>query len=644
MVLVKTKIAWAALWLLLLGLAVAWRVQNLNSFGLSNDEGVYLMWGRLVADGYPLYRDTVAVQPPLFFETLALAFRLFGDTLLVGRWTMLAGFGLLAAGLSWLAYQTGRWPAAISALVLLALAPLVFTFSRLAMAEIPATALAVLAIALLVVYTRRPHWGWLVASGLLLGLSLIFKTLNPFVVAPAAVLLMLHHTLPQQVNVAAQLVSPHKHWRRLLLDGAAWGAAAALPVALVFVLYDSATAYDQLVVFRNDLRAAVPGSWPETWDHFALFFAGHWSFWLLAIGSIISTTWQAARFDGKTATSPLFPKILCNFVWLVWLLSGVLLLVWHTPLFAHHFVVLLPPLILLGAGFVADAISLWPAASLPLRLGLALPLLVAALGVPAMVQTNRQTVAAVTGGREQDALAFLDTVTNPNDFVMGDSQLLIFMANRRTPPPLGDLALVGIKAGRQTADRLVRLTTDYRSPAVVQWALRLPWLPDYLTWVEQNYLARRVWDNDHIIYFVRRIPPDEPLPNPQNVPLGDSLALRGFSIDPNPARPGQALQLSVYWQTAAPLAEDYTIFTQLLDSTGALAAGFDHQPLGGNFPTSQWPAGEIVTDRLRLPLPAELPPGRYTLVTGMYRLSTGERLPVAGGPGDSVVLSRLDVK
>jgi len=34
---------------LIFALAVAWRVQNLDAYGLSNDEGVYLMWGRLVA-------------------------------------------------------------------------------------------------------------------------------------------------------------------------------------------------------------------------------------------------------------------------------------------------------------------------------------------------------------------------------------------------------------------------------------------------------------------------------------------------------------------------------------------------------------------------------------------------------------------
>jgi hypothetical protein len=523
---VKTKILWAAFWLLILLMAFAWRAQNLDSFGLSNDEGVYLMWGRLVADGYPLYSSTVAVQPPLFLETLGVAFRLAGDSVAVGRWAMLAGFVGLAVALSWLAFQSAGWPAAISALILLALAPVVFTFSRLAMAEIPATALAVGSLALVVQYTRRGGWGWLAASGLLFGLSLIFKTLNPFLVAPVATLLIIHHSLPQQINVLARLISPHKHWRELVIDLLGWAIIAILPVTAVFVLYDPAAAYDQLVAFRGDLRTAAPGSWTDTWTRLQLFFAGHWSFLLLAIAGIMSTTWQAARFDGETA-GPTSPRIVYDFLWLVWLLAGAMLLLWHTPLFDHHFVVLLPPLILLAASFIGDGVRFWPRSSMAGRAAFGAVLAAALLGVPAMVRANQQAVAVVTGGREQDALQLLDAVTAPADFVMGDSQFLIFMANRRTPPPLGDLALVGIKAGRQTSARLIRLTEEYQSPAVVRWALRLPWLPDYLHWVEQNYLAQRVWDNDHIIHFVRRIPPTEPLPNPRQTRLGESVALLG---------------------------------------------------------------------------------------------------------------------
>ena len=166
---------------------------------------------------------------------------------------------------------------------------------------------------------------------------------------------------------------------------------------------------------------------------------------------------------------------------------------------------------------------------------------------------------------------------------MGDSQLLIFMANRRTPPPLGDVALVAIKAGRQTSEKMVALTQQYQSPAVLQWSLRLPWLPDYLAWVEQNYLARRVWDNDHLIYYAPRWPAGAPLPHAQNIPLGPALALRGYMLDTAAARPGQPLTIKLYWQTDAVLAQDYTVFSQLLTPAGAWAA----RPWRFTIPTSQ---------------------------------------------------------
>jgi hypothetical protein len=350
-------------------------------------------------------------------------------------------------------------------------------------------------------------------------------------------------------------------------------------------------------------------------------------------------------------------------IWTVWLVAGVIMLGWHSPLFPHHFVVLLPPLILLGSEFISDWLSVirnwWavggPRAEGPLRaerlhtrwsevILYSLVVFVAAFNLPAIVKANQETVAIVTGGREAEALKLLRAVSNPDDFVMGDSQLLIFMANRRTPPPMGDIALVAIKAGRQTSERMVGLTETYQAPAVVQWSLRLPWLPEYLAWVEANYLARRVWDNDHLIYFGRRIPRGEAIPNERSDRLGDSLALRGFQMEGDSLRPGQDLNLKVYWQTAAPLTSDYTVFTQLLDRHGTLVASWDSQPLSGYFPTSQWPVNEIVTDVIRLPLPADLPSGDYSLITGMYLLDTLERLRTPDGASDYLTLTTLRIK
>ncbi len=73
-------------------------------------------------------------------------------------------------------------------------------------------------------------------------------------------------------------------------------------------------------------------------------------------------------------------------------------------------------------------------------------------------------------------------------------------------------------------------------------------------------------------------------------------------------------------------------------------AGQDSQPLGGYLPTSQWPANEIVTDIIRLPLPADLPDGDYSLITGMYVLETLERLPVMDDDRDYLNLTTIEIK
>lgn len=616
------------LWLAILVLALAWRAQHLDAFSLSNDEGAHLMWARLAADGYPLYSETQAVQAPLFIEAVGLSFQLFGQSVETGRWLILFSFSLLATLLSWLAYRAGGWLAALVALVLLAVSPLCFTFSRLVMAEIPATALAVVSLALAFGFWDTGRRGWLVASGLALGLSFLTKALYPFLAVPVGLLLLWRCPWPGS-------------WRCLGRDSLWWAAGVLFPLALTLLLYPPATLYDQLMRFRGDLRQAVPGSPAETWAQFELFLRSHWGFWLLAFSGIMA--FIVSKADGHKAASERQPAGNLDFLsWTAWLAAGVVMLWWHTPLFPHHFVVLLPPLILLAAGFVARTVA-WRAAwrLTPARGAALAVIVVASLNLPAMVTANRQTAAIVTGGREAEALKLLQAVSSPDDFLMGDSQLLIFMAGRRTPPPLGDVALVAIKAGRQTSARMIDLTRAYEAPAVVQWSLRLPWLPEYVAWVEDNYLARRVWDNDHIIYFGPRLSGE--IPNERSVRLGDGVVLRGYELDPAGARAGCDFNLKVYWQATARLDRDYTIFTQLFDRTGSLVAGWDSQPLGGYLPTGRWPEGEIITDVVRLPLPADLPAGEYTLVTGMYLLETMERLPNLTETGDLIRLATVRI-
>lgn len=121
------------------------------------------------------------------------------------------------------------------------------------------------------------------------------------------------------------------------------------------------------------------------------------------------------------------------------------------------------------------------------------------------------------------------------------------------------------------------------------------------------------------------------------------LKLIGYDLPTAPLAPGDALPVTLYWQAAAEMKTDYTVFVQLLNSAGQVVAQVDQQPLAGAAPTTTWLPGEILTDAYTLSLPPDLPPGSYHLIAGLYNAATGERVSPATGP-DFVELSLLTVK
>ncbi len=66
----------------------------------------------------------------------------------------------------------------------------------------------------------------------------------------------------------------------------------------------------------------------------------------------------------------------------------------------------------------------------------------------------------------------------------------------------------------------------------------------------------------------------------------------------------------------------YTGFVHLLDQDGRIVAQDDQVPQQGRRPTNTWLSGEVVEDNYELRLPADLAPGRYRLVVGLYDANT----------------------
>lgn len=110
------------------------------------------------------------------------------------------------------------------------------------------------------------------------------------------------------------------------------------------------------------------------------------------------------------------------------------------------------------------------------------------------------------------------------------------------------------------------------------------------------------------------------------------------------ARPSDTLQVSLNWRAEQPPAGNYTAFVQLLDEANQVRAQRDRWPGDGLFPTAALAAGQVITDNLALPLPADLPPGRYRLIAGLYRGDVAGYPRLSGPGGDFVELPAIQVQ
>jgi hypothetical protein len=140
---------------------------------------------------------------------------------------------------------------------------------------------------------------------------------------------------------------------------------------------------------------------------------------------------------------------------------------------------------------------------------------------------------------------------------------------------------------------------------------------------------------------IGKIPAPEPIQTSPQVVYAGLISLGDFTMDNRMVAPGGRLGGILVWQAISPMEKDYTRFVQLVGPAEVLAQQ-DVQPLGGQYPTSRWDAGEVVRDRFELAVPADARLGEYTLVTGFYDLATGERLAV--GAETYVELARVIVE
>jgi hypothetical protein len=108
--------------------------------------------------------------------------------------------------------------------------------------------------------------------------------------------------------------------------------------------------------------------------------------------------------------------------------------------------------------------------------------------------------------------------------------------------------------------------------------------------------------------------------------LGEAIGLIDAQIESQTIQPDRTLNIRLWWQARQTVTQRYTTFVQLIAADGGAAVSMEGEPNTGAAPTWRWQAGEVIADTWQLKLPADLQPGTYQVVVGMYDPATGQRL------------------
>jgi hypothetical protein len=210
------------------------------------------------------------------------------------------------------------------------------------------------------------------------------------------------------------------------------------------------------------------------------------------------------------------------------------------------------------------------------------------------------------------------------------------IGQRDTYPGLGNFPTSQWQPGTIVIDTIpVSISSDASAPALVRIDAGLYELKTMTRLPTFDTAGGEVGNTIGTVKLVPWQWPEVVPAQPLAVAFGDGIRLTGYDLTAEPQTPGY--QLRLIWRPAARPSADYTVFIQVWDEHKQVA-GFDGPPVGGDYPTSLWDAGETIVDTHPLDLgPGEvaspLPPGHYRLLVGLYRLDTGERLPAAGPDG-----------
>jgi hypothetical protein len=226
-------------------------------------------------------------------------------------------------------------------------------------------------------------------------------------------------------------------------------------------------------------------------------------------------------------------------------------------------------------------------------------------------------------------------------------------ASQDSEPVVGLRAFHEQPVGSEITDRHALLVPAGTPPGAYELRLGLYRLQDeqWLDILDESGSPQGV---EVVLGPVDIVAPQSPPPltslridHPRQADFAAGLRLLGYSGASEKSRPGEVVEVTLFWQVLDEMSEDYRVSLQLQDREGRVWASAEGSPGRADHPTSLWRQGELARDPHSLLIPARAPGAEYRLLLRLTGPGDGQPVPLHRWGlnwGDSVALGSVSVE
>jgi hypothetical protein len=595
------------------------RLVRLSGTSGDLDEGIRGIQLLLMSAGYRPMQEIYSSQGPLLLDMLYPLYRLFGETLGAARLAIgvYSLFGIVGVYVA--ARAVGGPVAGTVAALLLTFSPNYLRNSRQALAEVPALAPAILAVAAAFEYQRSGRRIWLVVSGVLLGVALLIKPIVAAVVVPIAL---------------AALLGPRISIRPLILVG----LVSLAVVAAIVLMTGFATVVDQMIDYRIKSRQVSGWSWSENLKVIRGSLIARDQYGLFALG-------------GAGVALGLLMRPRFAIPQLGWILATAALLAFYAPLFPKHVVIAIPPLVVAagaGIGLTWQALRDHRVIGMVAGFVLIAPVLLYAWSLPSIATLNigfmnlDQSFEGQRFARTADIAATIAALTERDDFVVTDEPEQAFHAQRLVPPNLADPSTSRVRARELTGEAVVTAAEEYDVKLVALSSDRFRSLRNFRLWLDEHFEPVKVYgrggDSPQAIYLRADVDPAQArrslesfIQTPTAVDFGGILRLSGYALDRQVLTRNGNVGVTYEWEALARAAVEYHVITELVGPDGRVWSD-EQLSLGGRgVGLDEWTPGRWMFQSSTFDVSATAPAGEYVLQVGIFDSRVKSELAISAG-------------